>query len=87
MMKTHQMLPGQIHFARVNYRLCRGFQCHIIFVANQTCLILGKVFKIPRDRKIRSAVVMAIFLLMKTWYNHRQWWIWTKLCLISMHTW
>ena len=37
---------------------------HIIFVANQTCLILGKVLKMPHDRKRRSAVVMAVFLLM-----------------------
>ena len=36
-------------FVRVNYHLCRTFQCHIIFVANQ--MILGKVFKMPRDRK------------------------------------
>ena len=52
-----------------------GFQCHIIFVANQTCLILGKVSKMPRGRKRRSAVVVAIVLLMKKWYKHRQWWI------------
>ena len=57
----------------LNYHLCRGLQCHIIFVANQTCLIFGKVFTMPRDRKKRSAVVMAIFLLMKKLYNHRQW--------------
>ena len=56
MMKTHQMLPGQIHFARVNYRLCLGFHCHIIFSANQTCLILGKVFKMPRDKKKKNTL-------------------------------
>ena len=31
-------------------------------------MILGKVFKMPSDRKRRSALVMAIFLLMKKWY-------------------
>ena len=40
-------------FVRVNYDLCQGFQCH----ANQTCLILGKVFKMPRGRKRRPAAV------------------------------
>ena len=38
-------------FVHVNYHLCRGCQCHIIFIANQTCLILGKVFKMPCDKK------------------------------------
>ena len=28
-------------FLRVNYYFCRGFECNITFVANQTCLILG----------------------------------------------
>ena len=31
-------------FVRVNYHVCQCFQSHIIIVANQTCLILGKVF-------------------------------------------
>ena len=69
MMKSLQMLPGQIQiFVLVNYHLCRGFQCHITSVANPTCLILGKVSKMPRDRKRRTAVVMEIFLLTKQWY-------------------
>ena len=75
MMETHQIVTWANIFVRVNYHLCRGFQCHIIFVANQTYLILGNVFKMPHERKRRLAVVMAIFLLMKKWYNHRQWWI------------
>ena len=65
--KTNVSFLCQYTFVSVSYLLCRGFQCHIIFVANQTCLIFGKVFKMPRDRKRRSVVVMAIFLLMKKW--------------------